>query len=261
MKTTSTINNNNGFNQSINTTKKSHKYHQNYDQITENINRNATIAQLEYERNACEEELYRLRYGIENLLANNDQGDYKIQQRFRHPYRDRKNYSWFDRCSPCCRRWRRHRDDNHTIISNESTYHHHMYRDRNYHISPHRTSESPYQSLPHRFDIYIRRYLITSEYIFSDSFVSTSPSPYNEPYMSRRRSDLRHSIDNLMNRNTSIHKTNISKEINDPVYNSLIVKILETKALDCLCSGYSKQNAQQQIAKELSKINQRLLIL
>lgn len=38
-------------------------------------NRNATLADAEIERDACQEELYRLRYDIEHLLANRDQGD------------------------------------------------------------------------------------------------------------------------------------------------------------------------------------------
>ena len=89
MKTISThlITNNNGFNQSIPTRKlhKNPQYYQNYDQIASNINRNAAIAQVEYQRNACEEELYRLRYGIENLLANKNQDGFKLQQqRFRN---------------------------------------------------------------------------------------------------------------------------------------------------------------------------------
>lgn len=49
-----------------------------------------------------------------------------------------------------------------------------------------------------------------------------------------------------------------SKDINDPVYQSLILKILEAKALDCLCTGYSKQNIQQQISQTLTELNQRL---
>ena len=53
----------------------------------------------------------------------------------------------------------------------------------------------------------------------------------------------------------------ISKDVNDPVYNSLIVKILETKAMDCLCAGYTKQNTRTQIPKALSEMHQRLLIL
>jgi len=83
MKTISThlVRNNNGFNQSIPT-----RYYQSYKQVPGNINRNATIAQVEYERNACEDELYRLRYGIENLLANHEQTDFIVQQqqRFRN---------------------------------------------------------------------------------------------------------------------------------------------------------------------------------
>jgi hypothetical protein len=68
------VRNNNGFNQSIPTR---------YKQVADNINRNATISQVEYERNACEDELYRLRYGIENLLANHEQADFIVQQQQR----------------------------------------------------------------------------------------------------------------------------------------------------------------------------------
>ena len=49
--------------------------------------------------------------------------------------------------------------------------------------------------------------------------------------------------------------------MNDPIYNSLIAKILEAKALDCLCAGYSKQNTQKQISQALAEINERLLQL
>lgn len=67
--------NNHRINQSI-TPKKSHRYYRNYDQAgAGDINRNAAISQAEYERDACEEELYRLRFDIENLLANHEHGD------------------------------------------------------------------------------------------------------------------------------------------------------------------------------------------
>jgi hypothetical protein len=61
-----------------------HRYHKNYDHIAGDINRNASIAQAEYQRDACEEELYRLRYGIERLLANNEQGDFRERYRSRN---------------------------------------------------------------------------------------------------------------------------------------------------------------------------------
>jgi len=75
--------NNHGHNQLITPKKpyRNHKYYQNYDKAAGDINRNATRSQAEYQRDACEEELYRLRYGIENLLANNEQGDFQIRQR------------------------------------------------------------------------------------------------------------------------------------------------------------------------------------
>jgi hypothetical protein len=80
--------------------------------------------------------------------------------------------------------------------------------------------------------------------------------------MRHTKSDLRRSIDNLIKRNSPI-KTDVSdllqsKGFKDPAYNSLILQILEAKALDCLCSGYSKQNTQAQIAQALNEINQRL---
>ena len=40
-------------------------------------NQNATRTQAEHQRDACEQELYRLRYGIERLLANKEQGDFR----------------------------------------------------------------------------------------------------------------------------------------------------------------------------------------
>ncbi len=83
--------------------------------------------------------------------------------------------------------------------------------------------------------------------------------------MNHTKNDLRRSIDDLISRNTP-HQTNLSdllqsKDINDPVYNSLILQILEAKALDCLCTGYSKQNTQKQISQALTQINQRLFRL
>jgi hypothetical protein len=83
--------------------------------------------------------------------------------------------------------------------------------------------------------------------------------------MHHKKNDLRQNIDNLISRNTP-NKTDISdlltsKEMSDPVYNSLILKILEAKALDCLCTKYSKENTQKQISQALAKINQRLFRL
>ena len=60
-----------------------HRYYKNYERIPDDINRNASIGQAEYQRDACEEELYRLRYGIERLLANDEQGDFREQYRSR----------------------------------------------------------------------------------------------------------------------------------------------------------------------------------
>ncbi|CAF0774794.1 unnamed protein product [Adineta steineri] len=240
MKTISThlITNNNELNLSRTIRKPYENY--NYNQAAGDINGNATIAQVEHERDACEEELYRLRYGIENLLGNNEHGDFKEQQqqqRFRNvpnSFRtmmnqrtnsnNKKNGSWLDRCcSACCRRrWRRNKSNN-TFQSSRQTPRH------------------------------------------SDSVVSTSPSPsstsshYNDPNTNHTKSSLRQSISNLINPNkTNTSNLLISKDINDPAYNSVVAKMLEAKALDCLCSGYSKKNIEKQITKELSKLNQRV---
>jgi hypothetical protein len=83
--------------------------------------------------------------------------------------------------------------------------------------------------------------------------------------MNHTKNNLRRNINHLINPNTSI-ETNVSdllasKTINDPIYNSLILKILEAKALDCLCTGYSKQNTQKQISQALAEINSRLFTL
>lgn len=59
-------------------------FHRDDDHGEHNLNKNATVAELEYQRDACEEELYRLRYGIEQLLASNDQSDFREQQQQRH---------------------------------------------------------------------------------------------------------------------------------------------------------------------------------
>ncbi len=59
-----------------------HKYYKNYNHIAGDINRNASISQAEYQRDACEEELYRLRYGIEKLLNNIEQGDFRSRSGF-----------------------------------------------------------------------------------------------------------------------------------------------------------------------------------
>ena len=43
-------------------------------------NRNANLADAEFDRKACEEELYRLRYALERLLANRDQDDLQLEK-------------------------------------------------------------------------------------------------------------------------------------------------------------------------------------
>ncbi|CAF0779158.1 unnamed protein product [Rotaria sordida] len=252
--------NNNGINQSI-TTKTLHrnfKYYQNYDLAAGDINRNATISQIEHERNICEEELYRLRYGIENLLANKEQRDFKIRQQknltnIKYPFRttttninnlNNKITSWIDRCTPCCRRWRRNRRHN-NIINPNGYSRRQIYNDQNYDNASHRTSKS--------------------SQLYSDSFISTSPSissRYTDPNRRQKKRSLKRSIRKLINRMTP-NKMNVSNllksnNINDPLYNSLILKILEAKALDCLCTGYSKENTRKQISKALNEMNQRI---
>ncbi|CAF1265278.1 unnamed protein product [Rotaria sp. Silwood1] len=253
--------NNHGINQSI-TTKTLHKnfkYYQNYDPAAGDSNRNATISQIEHERNVCEEELYRLRYGIENLLDNKEQGDFKIQQQknltnIQNPFRtmtpninnlnNRKLTNWFDRCAPCCRRWRRRRCNNNIFNPNEYS-HHQIDNDQNYDNPSHRTPKS--------------------SQFYSDSFISTSPlisSPYIGSSRSRKKHSIKRSIRKLINRMTPNKMTSsnllTSTDINEPLYNSLILKILEAKALDCLCAGYSKKNTQKQISKVLNEMNQSI---
>lgn len=62
---------------------RNHKYYQNDNHASGDINRNATVAEAECQRDTCEEELYRLRFGMEQLLANNEYGDFKGRQRQR----------------------------------------------------------------------------------------------------------------------------------------------------------------------------------
>jgi len=56
------------------------------DHAAGDMNRNASVSQAEFQRNACEEELYRLRFGIERLLAANEQGDFGGRQRQRNGF-------------------------------------------------------------------------------------------------------------------------------------------------------------------------------
>ncbi|CAF3870897.1 unnamed protein product [Rotaria sp. Silwood2] len=255
--------NNNGVNQSI-TTKtlyKNFKYYQNYNPAAGDVNRNATISQIEHERNVCEEELYRLRYGIENLLANKEQGDFKMREHkdfknIENPFRtmitnicnlnNKKITSWINRCTPCCRRWRRDNRRNNSIFKSNEYSHRQIYNDQNYDNPSHRTPKS--------------------SQLYSDSFISSSPSissRYINPNRSRKKHNLKRSISKLMNGMTTSSKMNgsnllKSKDINDSLYNSLILKILEAKALDCLCTGYSKENTQKQISNALNEMNQRI---
>ncbi|CAF1586437.1 unnamed protein product [Adineta ricciae] len=238
--------------------------HDYFNQTVKNVNHNATKSQLEHERDACEEELYRLRFGIENLLNNRTPNGSKFQQQekisnffrkianriaglnswFRENFlKDFKiryiilvgtnTNSWFDPCcSPCCRRWRRYQQNNDMD---------HNHNNKNFDSSRH------------------------SKPAHSDSFVSTSTS--RSPSVSSQYTDtntnydddgLKHVVEKLViQNNPSVSNLLHSNEINDPVYNSMLVKILEAKALDCLCAGYSKQNTQKQIENALSNISKR----
>jgi hypothetical protein len=79
--------------------------------------------------------------------------------------------------------------------------------------------------------------------------------------MSGTNLDIRRSISNLISPNrhsrTDVSDLPTAKSTIDPAHNSLILNILEAKALDCLCTGYSKQNTQKQIARTLADMNQR----
>lgn len=152
--------NNNGINQSTipKISQKDQKCCSTFSQLARDINGNAALVQAEYERDACEEELYRLRYGIENLLANKEH-DIKIQQRnkftdTRNQYNmtTTRNTSWIDRCSPCCRRWRKNRRNNHNSVSNE--YSHRLnYKDEYYDNPSNEISKFRIPSEYHRLNI------------------------------------------------------------------------------------------------------------
>lgn len=66
---------------SIHWQRNSSRFNENNRHAAGDLNRNATKNQAENQRDACEDELYRLRYGIERLLANKDQGDFRDGQR------------------------------------------------------------------------------------------------------------------------------------------------------------------------------------
>jgi len=51
-----------------------------------------------------------------------------------------------------------------------------------------------------------------------------------------------------------------SADLNDPHLKPLILKILEAKALDCICTGYSKKNTQKEISNALQELNHRLFV-
>jgi hypothetical protein len=76
-------------------------------QVAYNANTNASIDRVQCERNKCDKELHRLRYGLENLFGNKDQ----IQKK-----------SSMDRCWPCCRRWNRNRHDGDTNTTKDFTH-------------------------------------------------------------------------------------------------------------------------------------------
>jgi hypothetical protein len=65
-----------------------------------NRNTNATTDRTECERNVCRNELYRLQYGLWNLLEHNGV--------------EIRNKTRVDRYSSCCRRWNRYRNDDDT---------------------------------------------------------------------------------------------------------------------------------------------------
>ncbi|CAF4480020.1 unnamed protein product, partial [Rotaria magnacalcarata] len=78
----------------------------------------------------------------------------------------------------------------------------------------------------------------------------------------RSKFNLKRSISKLINGLTP-NKMNLtdllkSNDMNDSLYNALILKILEAKALDCLCTGYSKRDTEKQISNALTQINQRI---
>ena len=82
MKTTIVFSNNNGIKEDFTDT-----------------NTNTTIDRVECERNVCQNELYRLRDGLKNVLANSSYNYFKLQ-----------NNNWIDRYCPCCRRSTKNRN-------------------------------------------------------------------------------------------------------------------------------------------------------
>ncbi|CAF3406467.1 unnamed protein product [Rotaria socialis] len=255
--------NNNGINQSI-ATKSSFKnlnYYQDYDLAGGDVNKNANVSQVEHERDACEKELYRLRYGIENLLANKDQGDFKREQQqqkrfsnIQNPFRkqitqikdlnNKINTNWIDQCTPCCRRWRRVRR-NSNINSPNQYSNRQMHKEKSFDRSLPKTPKSSGSSQFNR-----------------DLSISNSPSHHIDSDGHRSKFNLKRSVSKLINGLTpnKMNPTNLfrSNDMNDPLYNALILKILEAKALDCLCTGYSKRDTEKQISKALAEIDQRI---
>ncbi|CAM4883620.1 unnamed protein product [Rotaria socialis] len=76
------------------------------DRNDANINTNADIAPIECERNVCQQELYRLKYGLENLLNNKGYNSIKLQ-----------STNWIDQCWSCCRRCTKNRNYNKSCIN------------------------------------------------------------------------------------------------------------------------------------------------
>ncbi|CAF1535580.1 unnamed protein product [Rotaria magnacalcarata] len=255
--------NNNGINQSIATKSSfnSLNYYQDYDLAAGDVNKNANVSQAEHERDACEKELYRLRYRIENLLANKDEGDFKREQQrqkrfsnIQNPFRkqitqikdlnNKINASWIDRCTPCCRRWRRDRRNSNMNTPNQYS-NHQMYKKNSFDRS---LPKTPRSSVPSQLN--------------RDSSISNSPSHHIDSDRYRSKFNLKRSISKLINGLTP-NKMNLtdllkSNDMNDSLYNALILKILEAKALDCLCTGYSKRDTEKQISNALTQINQRI---
>ncbi|CAF3742084.1 unnamed protein product [Rotaria magnacalcarata] len=89
----------------------------NIDRNDSNINTNANITQVECERNVCQQELYRLKYGLENLLNNKSYNSNKLQIT-----------NWIDECWSCCRRCTKNRNYNKSYINKYRNANHSIVR-------------------------------------------------------------------------------------------------------------------------------------
>lgn len=172
------------------------------------------LTRAEFERNLCEEELYRLRFGIENILSNIEEFDKSIltsksfsaatkkkmnfstssmfcfyvrrksKKNFLFPNWDFPGSSWFERCSFCCRRWRR-KTSNDELVDNS----------------------------------------------LKEKLRDLIPTSRNSKEENR------------------FHSSSENQR--------LLMKILEVKALDCLCSDYSKRRAHKELRRALSHVERR----